>query len=366
MTGAPAHGGVSRVEVFELAVPVSPARGDARGNYPVRRTLVVRLVSTDGIEGWGQGGWPEGPVIDHVRACARHVGDGHSAGVPCEVAAAFDLAWHDVRGRREGVGLAQLLGGARRTDVLAYASVHNYGEGLKPGAEALAALEAARACGLGGLKVKVGRGPVAEESRWLERLRAAAPDVALMADANQTYDRETARRMGEVLAALGAVWFEEPISRDDVEGYLWLGQRLTVPLAGGEDCHGPDEVDSWARTRATPIVQANLARIGGPSVLAEVRERVGQSARHFALHCWNAPLLHAATLHGLSLTEELGGDARWFTALETTTLPPAPPLLGTPPLLREGRFVLPEGNGLGVDVDADYVRKHSASVAVVD
>lgn len=366
MTAAPPPSTLTRVEAYELAEPIVPARGDARGEYGTRRTLVVRVVADDGHEGWGQGGWPTVPVLEQVRQLARRAlapaEASGSAEVAYDVLAAFDLAMWDLAGRRAGKSLAALLGGARRSEVAAYASIHNYAEGRDPMAELDAAIAEARAAGYRGLKLKIGRGPVERERTWVERARRAAPDLALMADANQCYGREDALRMGEVLADLGCVWFEEPLPRTDVEGYRWLAERIGVPLAGGEDCEGADAVEGWAREGAVAIVQANLARIGGLSRLAETSARALAHAPHFAVHCWNAPLLHAATLQSLALVPEGEAPARWYAALETTTLPEPGPLL------RErlspgpdGTLRIPTGPGVGVEVDEAYVRGRAAS-----
>lgn len=369
MSGAASS--VASAEAWELVVPVVPARGDARGSYGARRTLVVRLTSADGHEGWGQAGWPAGA---HTEGEVRRVATAHVAGaasvtppISHEIAAAFDLAAYDLRARATGRRFAELVGDVVREEVLVYASIHNYGDGLDARAEALGGLDAAREQGFRGLKVKIGRGSVDGEIRWLEELRTRAPGFALMADANQTYGREDALRMGEALARLGFVWFEEPLSREDVEGYRWLRERLRIALAGGEDCEGADAVDAWARTGATQVVQANLARIGGPSALAEAAARARAHAPHFAVHCWNAPLLHVATLHALATMPDAAGDARWFAALETTTLPATAPLLAEPLAVGEGGTVrVPRGAGLGVRLDADYVRAHAGATLRID
>src|SRR5207237_4447011 len=110
---------------------------------------------------------------------------------------AIDLALWDIKGKLTGMSVAQLLGGAVRDRVPAYASLHNYAPAPDLGDALEEAIRAAREAGFRGVKMKIGGRPVAEDIRYLRRARAAAgPDVALMADANQTYSVATATRVG--------------------------------------------------------------------------------------------------------------------------------------------------------------------------
>ena len=126
--------------------------------------------------------------------------------------------------------MAQLLGGALRDRVPAYASLHNYSPSPALDDELAQTIRAARAAGFGALKLRVGGRPLPEDVRYARLAReVAGPHVQLMADANRTYTVPAALRMGRVLEELDFFWYEEPIEPFDQAGYLRLCAASTSP-----------------------------------------------------------------------------------------------------------------------------------------
>src|SRR5262245_59378142 len=222
---------IRSVEAFPVSCRLPRPVGDGQGLQAVRQSLFVRVTSQSGLVGWGEGGGPV-PGADQVRRQlgpaivgmdARdsdliHARLGRARGGRGTLGA-IDMAIWDLKGKLLGLPLCQLLGGARRARVPAYASLHNYSESADLADELREVVVDARRQGFRALKLKIGGRPVAEDRRYLEVARSAAgDDFELMADANQTYEMADAVRVGRTLEALGYAWFEEPLARADLAG----------------------------------------------------------------------------------------------------------------------------------------------------
>jgi len=106
------------------------------------------------------------------------------------------------------------------------------------------------------LKVKVGREAAVERMRTV---RAAAPNVRLVVDANEGWDLETLHAVGDDLAALGVEMIEQPLPAGVDDGLD--ADACPVPLCADESCHTAADLDRLAgRYR---LVNVKLDKTGG-------------------------------------------------------------------------------------------------------
>lgn len=203
-------------------------------------------------------GMPADPVIwDDLWAAIHEAGGG---GITSIALAGLDLALWDLRGRREGRSVIDVLG--RRHDAQpAYASGVNRHYPL----EELVA-QAGRFVGAGfeAVKVKVGGRPLSDDLERVAAVRSViGPERRLMVDANQLWDLPAAEEAARALARFDITWLEEPLRADDTAGYAALRRRAPMPIALGENVH------TWYRFRdlldagACDIAQPNIVRVGG-------------------------------------------------------------------------------------------------------
>lgn len=211
------------------------------------------------------------------------------SGLATQAIAAFDIALWDLKARRAGLPLAKLLG-AHRDSVRTYNTsggfLHTPIEEVKD--NAVEALER----GIGGIKIKVGqpdwRADLARVSAVREFLD---PDVPLMIDANQQWDRATALRMGRIFDEFGLTWIEEPLNAYDTDGHAALARALDTPIASGEMLAGVAEHVRLIDAGAVDILQPDAPRVGGITQflkLAAIAEAKHLDiAPHFAMeiHC---------------------------------------------------------------------------------
>ena len=230
---------IATIETFQLSAPLERPFGWSQGWIGHRSVGLVKVTTDDGIVGWGEGcGGAAAVVVENdfgpmligedptnrIGLCQKMFAMQYNANVAVGMAgsaiSAVDTALWDITGKVFGQPVYQLLGGRVRDRVAVYATGLYYTEGEFPTRlpdEARGYVEA----GFKGMKTKVGGLPMDEDVRRVTALREAiGPDIKLMVDANQGYNATSAIRIGNRLADLDILWFEEPVNAQDIEGYL--------------------------------------------------------------------------------------------------------------------------------------------------
>ncbi len=145
--------------------------------------------------------------------------------------------------------------------------------------------------GIPRVKMKVGRRPEDDISR-VRAVREAIGGARLFVDANGAYDRKQAFDLGQAFRELGVVWFEEPVSSDDLEGLHLLRDRLPpgLDVAAGEYGYDLHYFKRMLEARAVDVLQADATRCGMTSFL-RVDALCEAFSTPLSAHC--APTLHA-------------------------------------------------------------------------
>ncbi|WP_028921286.1 L-talarate/galactarate dehydratase [Pseudonocardia acaciae] len=206
------------------------------------------------------------------------------SGLSVQAIAAFDIALWDLKAKRAGLPLAKLLG-AHRDSVRCYNTSGGFLHA--PIEQVLDNAEAAVERGIGGIKLKVGHPDGATDLARVTAVREKLGEVALMVDANQQWDRPTARRMCRALDQLGLVWIEEPLDAYDADGHAALVSTFDTAIATGEMLVSAAEHAELIRAGGADIVQPDAPRIGGITpflkVMALADHHNLQLAPHFAM-----------------------------------------------------------------------------------
>ncbi len=167
-----------------------------------------------------------------------HQLDMHPRGILLQAISALDNAMWDARGKLYKTPVYKLLGGVRdRVPVISIGGY--YPKDGRDACEAIAAeVDAVRAAGCIGIKMKVGRATLEED---LARVRAArkagGKDFVITVDANQGWDPFDAITFCVAMekADLGVRWMEEPIKwYDQTDGLRLLASKTTIPINVGQ------------------------------------------------------------------------------------------------------------------------------------
>ncbi|GAB1513416.1 mandelate racemase/muconate lactonizing enzyme family protein [Actinophytocola sp. KF-1] len=359
-----------------LADGSSPSTGYAvrppwRSIYSDRyETLLVRITAEDGTVGWGEALAPVAPevpaaIVDLLlapvlagmpatapRPAWSRLRDlmrerGHLVGHQADALAAVDIALWDLAGRVTGRGVADLLGGAFRSEIPVYVS----GLPRPADAERAALAEEWAARGARRVKLHLGNG-VDADLATVDAVRAAAPSLRIAVDAHWAYSVTDALRLAAGLAARDAWFLEAPLAPEDVAGHAELVARSAVPIAVGEALRTRYEFDDWITRRALRIAQPDVARTGITEAMA-ITEVC--AARHVPVAPHHSVGLGVALAAGLAVSaavEDLPSFEYQPTSYEVGTR-----ILRAPVSVGAHTMSLPAGPGLGVEVDADAVAR---------
>ena len=177
-----------------------------------------------------------------------------------------DLALWDLRGKRLGKPIWEVLGGTVDRELPVYRTLFS-------GEDAEAAIREART--FAGLKLHLGKtdpnGAPRDIVELVRRTReAVGTDVMLMADAFMSWDVSGTLAVASELAQYDLAWLEEPLPPDDLAGYAQLRDACPIPIAGGEHEFTAAAFQDLIDRRLHAVVQPDVCWCGGLTVLAQV------------------------------------------------------------------------------------------------
>jgi mandelate racemase len=257
--------------------------------------------------------------------------------------AGIDMACWDATARAAELPLARLLGGTCRA-VRAY---NSNGLGLI-GAEAAAReAESLLEDGFRAVKVRLGYAALAEDLAVVRAVRqAVGPEVAVMADYNQSLSVPEAVRRAQALDGEDLAWIEEPVRADDYEGSAEVARAARTPVQIGENCWGPHDLARALRARSADLLMPDAMKIGG--VTGWLRAAALTQAAGIPTSSHLFPELSA---HLLAATP----TADWLEYADW-----AGPILGEPPRVVDGHLRPPDTPGIGLEWDEAAVARLSA------
>jgi D-galactarolactone cycloisomerase len=362
---------ITAVEPFHISVPYdfgNTARNAAAVQWPQMETLFVRVTTDEGIVGWGEGfglaacGITKAAVAKAIAPLAIGRDPTDIAALMREIAykqrncsrngpvgfalSALDIALWDIAGKRAGQPLYGLLGGTTTVERMpAYASLLRYGD-----ADVVRA-NAAKAVERGYKDVKLHEIGVAEITAAREAIGA---DVALTVDASCAWTLPQAIAIAKELRPQNLKWLEEPLwPPEDYAGLARLKAEGGIAIAAGENTGTLADVAQLLATAKVDYIQPSITKIGGISAMREAAAMARQSGAKIAPHSpYFGPGL-IATIHFAASIPERPTIERFYLDLEAS---PLGNLVEAP-----GGFMhVPNGPGLGIDVDEAVLAKYRA------
>ncbi len=338
-----------RLETEGGAVGWGEATPTPRWTYETTETIVSTLrryiaPAVVGIEVWN---------LDALhRAMDRAISPGVTTGSPL-AKSAVDVAAHDALGRALDMPIHQLLGGRRRTtfDLSWMISVSDPSGARKLAEEGLAA-------GYEVFDVKVGMHGEAGDTELVRATRDVVGDRVIQVDANRGYTLAAARRQAERFADLGVTLFEQPLDGFNLSGYRTLCAASRVEIGIDESLRSTADLIEYVRADAIHVAVAKIQRNSGFHRSRQLCETARAAGLGLSLSGLTETDLGLAA--GLQLAAAFDVSPLQLNGpqyIETTFL--------SDRLWRGGGSVsLPEGPGLGVEVDETWVRRHAVEVTL--
>ena len=180
-----------------------------------------------------------------------------------------------------------------------------------------------------------------------ELVQAVDGRMELMLDGNCRLTEEQALPIARELDRLHFAWFEEPIPREQIDGYARLAAAVEMPITGEESFHVLEQFRPYLDKKAYDIVQPDV----GMSGITETM-RIAQVAHSYGVdlcpHSWHNGLMAMAHAHLVAALPNprvlelcmIQGPLQWG-------------ILKEPPVIEKGWLVLPDKPGFGVELAED-------------
>ncbi|MBW8880915.1 MAG: galactonate dehydratase [Asticcacaulis sp.] len=346
------------------------------------RWLFVRIESSDGAVGWGEAsleGHTEATEAAFAEIRERFLGQdperiedmwqtfhrlGFYRGGPVLMSAlsGFDQALWDLKARRLGVPVWQLLGGRVRDRVQVYSWIG----GDRP-SDVVAAARARLDQGFKAVKMNA-----TEDLGWLDSprkldatlerflaVRDLGLDVGL--DFHGRVHKPMAKQLAKLLEPHRPLFIEEPLLSEHPEGIAQLAALTTTPIALGERLYSRWDFKPYFEAASVDIIQPDLSHAGGISECRRIAAMAEAYDVAIAPHCPLGPLALASCLQLAAATpnhiiQESSIGIHYNTAgNDLLTYMKNPEVFD----IRDGYIDVLTGPGLGVEVDEAMIREVS-------
>lgn len=276
----------------------------------------------------------------------------------------IDIALWDITGKHFDAPIYQLMGGAWRTEIPAYATGGFRPEGQDHATACAAEMAQYVAEGFEAVKIKIGFG-IKSDLKTIAAVREAiGPETELMIDANHGYDAVDAIEVGRQAAQFDITWFEEPVAPEALRAYQQVIANQTIPLAGGESWHGRWAIDEALQQKTIHILQPDVCGVGG---LSEARKIITLADMHHVRlvpHVWGTAVAVVAGLHFHAIlppTPPTHTSRSPRFEFDRTYNPFRQEIIERPIEHNNGIVSVPDGPGLGISMNRDALQKYAPS-----
>ncbi len=354
---------ITSVDTFPIDLPLATPVRMSHVTISRSRNVLVRIGTDDGLEGWGEGveamdvtGENQAGIreaidrlgrlligedpsqIDAIWERLRRLVHGNTTAI-----GAIDIALHDIAGRSVGKPVSALIGESLRSRVPALTLLGSGDTGRD--------VETFRRLHEGGrrwFKLKVGIGEPAEEARALIAMATLFPETVVCADSNGAWDEEQAARFLGPLEGSPVRFVEQPVA--EFESLVRVADRSPIEICADESARTLHDVEALGRTAVAGVSLKLIKHAGITGVLrgARICDRAGLRI-NLAGKIAESSISAAANLHCAAVISDLAfgcSPANHVVEVDVTR---------EPLKIVDGDYRVPEGPGLGIDVDEDLV-----------
>lgn len=346
------------------------------------RWLFLRVTTRDGLEGWGEpivegraatvakaaeelGSYIQGKDPDRIEDLWQTLYRGgfyRGGPVLMSALAGIDQALWDIKGKRLGVPVYQLLGGPVRDRIPMYSWIG----GDDPAEAREAALErvrqgfrAVKMNAVGALGYVDTPAAVQKAVRQVESVReAVGPEVGLAVDFHGRVHRAMAKVLLHALEPLALMFVEEPVLPEHLDSLREIAGGVAVPIATGERLFSRWDFKRLFEARVVDIVQPDLSHAGGISEVRKIAVMAEAYDVALAPHCPLGPIALAASLavdaaSPNALIQEQSLGIHYNVGNDLLDYLEDPAVFA----FSEGFCPLPTAPGLGVRINLERVRR---------
>lgn len=280
-----------------------------------------------------------------------HTLDLANKAIQMQAISAVDIALWDLLGKACKMPLYMMMGGYReKVPVIAIGGYYAEGKG---DSELVAEMQGYRSAGLAGVKMKVGRASIKEDAHRVRLVRKEMGDEFIVAcDANQAWTPEEAIEFGRMVEPLKVRWLEEPVQwYEQLNGLRQVRKAVSIPVVAGQGEISRFGCRDLVLNEAVDILNVDVTIAGGITEWRRVAAMAGALGIGMAHHEEPQIAIHllASIPHGLyvEVFPNPMRDPMWFEL----------PL--KQPRIRDGYMEVPQGPGLGIDLNPEVIARYS-------
>ena len=277
--------------------------------------------------------------------------------VYCAIAG-LDIAMWDIKGKALGMPIHKLLGGKLRDKIRMYAS--SMRRDLSPVEEAERAVSFVED-GYTAYKLHSGvpgamDDPADQTVETVREVRAAVGDhIEILVDVNGAFSTHHAMEIGRALEDLGVFHFEEPRPHHDLHGLATIADALDIPIASGEMIYTHWQYRDLILQGRVDILQPDIVKVPGFTEFQRIAALASAFGKPITVHNTQPTISTVAHLHVCAAYANMPYAQEYN--IEPTSIRDEWPILKTPLKVTDGYLEVPDGPGLGVDLDEEVVKK---------
>ena len=354
-------------------------------NSPGRKWTIVRVHTDEGLVGLGEATYSKKePVVSAAIAHMKEelIGEDPSrieylwhkiyrvssySGIwrmtgPVWMSAmsGIDQALWDLKGKVANLPLVELLGGKFRDRVPVYthfggSTPEESAQSAKRWAdEGYTALKTGARSGDGyGFDLYVDDGLPAETAAHFAAAReAVGPDVGLLVDCHGRFTVGGAVRLARALEPYELFCFEDPVAPEDLSGYPKVRRETSIPIMGSERLNTKTQFRQLLELDGIDIAQPDLMYAGGITEVKKIAAFADTYHVPISFHNTKGPV-------GILAAAHLGASIPNVAPMEFVTgIDWRDEIIEQPVRVEDSSLVIPDGPGIGVELNMEGVEKH--------
>jgi D-galactarolactone cycloisomerase len=362
---------------LQYEVPDERAYGSAAGIHTRRQVTLIRVRTEDGIEGIGEARMSLGLVrasLDVLKPAFigtdLHDRDVHftrlmnrvyhfgTQGPLVATYSGLNIAMVDAIGKALKVPACRLIGGMARASVAGYATGGYF---TRRPQDYETQLDAIRDKGTPTVKIKIGQGPASDEVRVAAARKHLGDGVQLAVDANANYTVEMALESMRRIAPYRIEWYEEPLKPYDYDGYARLRAAAPMAISAGEAHQMAHDFQRLLGN--VDIAQPAVCGCGGMDEARRIADLCRMHSTRVVASAWASGVGLAAAVHFVASLPPYPHPEfeprPQLVEYDVGENPLREGVLAQPLEFRDGRFNVPQGGGLGIELNEDVIKRYA-------
>ncbi|WP_026021906.1 o-succinylbenzoate synthase [Bacillus timonensis] len=343
------------------------------GKVDTRESILVEAEDVDGVVGWGEVVAFSSPwyTEETIKTCWHVLEDflvprmltqeyEHPEQLQNDfqivkrnkmAKASIDMAIWDLYSKKQGISLSEAIGGTRNfIDSGVVVSIDSIDRMLRK-------IEEHVESGYKRIKIKIKPG---QDYELLAQIRHKFPTLPLMVDANSAYTLQDTKKL-KALDEFHLMMIEQPLAEDDIFDHAALQKELTTPVCLDESITSSEDARKAVEMGSCKVINIKIGRVGGITEAI----RIHDICRSHQIPVWCGGMLETgisrahnialASLPNFTIPGDISASSRYWSR----------DVINPKVFVENGRIAVPDGPGIGFEVDREWIQKITKQKKVI-